>query len=792
MRKLYPTQPWTPRFPDTQKSPSSSYNNERDESLPISSGNILNFFAKFRKLLVDVSIIALFFSILILLIIEFNREEIILEAIEIPVEIEKTGYSGKVVAEKLLDEARKIEIEINEKSKGYVWPVGLSNISELYAQVQSPEIQVPGTNFTFKTLIRFLRHELGLKANYIRGEVTVENNAINLTLRSMLEKKIPAITISTNQGDLSQLIQEQGGEALLKISKPSILLIRTLYEFSSSDRVENGLPDQKLNELINYCKNNPPSTDNILALKISALRFMLLKKYENALSEYNKFNNPDLFDADTYNDWGFVLSKLNREGQAIEKFQKAVKLDPQNALVYNNWGASLISLHRPQEGISKLQEAIKFDPNSPMPYANWGTALLNLKRPDEAIIKYQKAIEIDPNAAEPYSSWGGALVNLNRLGEANEKLKKAIELDPNSAETYVNLGALLTNLGQFDEAIEKLNTAISLNPNFAAAYQNLGAALNNLKRPNEAIEKLQKAFELNPELVETFISWGHALIQLNRPSEAIIKLKQAIQLDPNLATAYFNLGLAFHSSKRQEVIRLARKFEDEENTIFLNPLKELKFLAELQHENDKWKKAELPHWYDPYNNYVGLIKAKLVFANADQLVKKRVDLIAWRIYLGANDHILNGDINQWSIANLDLNQQEEAMAMYQRAISIEPKIAPAYYVWGLLLKELGYPEEAAVAKFSKAIETDPTLTAAYVELGRSLLRLGHPELAKVYSYKAYELDPKLTSASQLWWQSYSSLMANSTKLKQLIEKQDKRNLRDFSQEIKSFQQNTRH
>ena len=59
-------------------------------------------------------------------------------------------------------------------------------------------------------------------------------------------------------------------------------------------------------------------------------------------------------------------------------------------------------------------------------------------------------------------------------------------------------------------------------------------------------------------------------------------------------------------------------------------------------------------------------------------------------------------------AKAELKEYSEAIADYDKAIELDPKLAPAYYNRGITYRELGKEEEAK-KDFKKAQELDPTL-----------------------------------------------------------------------------------
>jgi superkiller protein 3 len=96
------------------------------------------------------------------------------------------------------------------------------------------------------------------------------------------------------------------------------------------------------------------------------------------------------------------LFRLERYGEALEKYRKAIELDPKYAVAYFGWGYAWQKRERYAEAIKKYRKAIElFLMCAPI---HWGMALHSLNRYQDAMTKYQKAIELDSKYALAYST----------------------------------------------------------------------------------------------------------------------------------------------------------------------------------------------------------------------------------------------------------------------------------------------------------------------------------------------------------------------------------------------------
>jgi protein O-mannosyl-transferase len=118
------------------------------------------------------------------------------------------------------------------------------------------------------------------------------------------------------------------------------------------------------------------------------------------------------------------------------------------------------------------------------------------------------------------------------------------------------------------------------------------------------------------------------------------------------------------------------------------------------------------------------------YANAETL---------WRTTVAANPTCYLGWENLGNIS-FGRGQVDEAMADFQKALSIRPDYAEGHNDLGLALSRKGLPDEA-IAHFQKAVELRPGLWEAYINLGNALAQRGQSEEAIAQYRFALRLQP---------------------------------------------------
>jgi tetratricopeptide (TPR) repeat protein len=108
------------------------------------------------------------------------------------------------------------------------------------------------------------------------------------------------------------------------------------------------------------------------------------------------------------------------------------------------------------------------------------------------------------------------------------------------------------------------------------------------------------------------------------------------------------------------------------------------------------------------------------------------------------------------LAYSDLNQFQEAIKDYTKAVEIDPELAQAYYNRGLAYSDLNQFQQA-INDYTKAIEIDPEDASAYSNRGNAYSSLNQFQDAIKDYTKAIEIDPELAQAYSNRGLAYSDL-----------------------------------
>jgi tetratricopeptide (TPR) repeat protein len=147
---------------------------------------------------------------------------------------------------------------------------------------------------------------------------------------------------------------------------------------------------------------------------------------------------------------------------ALEHYTKAAAIDKTYAASYNQIGYLQSRLGQYGDAEQAFKQYIALRPTSPNPYDSYAELLLKTGRYDESIAQYQKALEKDPGFVSAYTGIGSNYVFKGDYAKARESYQRAFEQSPN---VDGKSGALFwrtvsyVHEGKVDEALKSLEDA---------------------------------------------------------------------------------------------------------------------------------------------------------------------------------------------------------------------------------------------------------------------------------------------------------------------------------------------
>ena len=275
-----------------------------------------------------------------------------------------------------------------------------------------------------------------------------------------------------------------------------------------------------------------------------------------------------------------------------------------------------------------------------------------------------------------------------------------------AGSTAVVLCMVLTRqqLGHWKDSEALFRHALAVTENNHIAHNNLGGALASKGQTDEAIRQYREAIRLKPNYAEARHNLGNALLSKGRTDEAIRQYEEAIRLKSDYADAHNDLGVAV--GEKGQADEAIRRYQE---AIRLKPS------YALAHFNLGVALAEKGQTDEAIRQYQEAIRLKPDFAEA---------------------HNNLGYLNAEHGGNLD-----QARAMIEKAVKLEPKKAAFLDTMGWVLLKLNRPREALDYLLQAIENSDQPDASFYDHLGDIYAALNQREKAAEAWRKSLSVEP---------------------------------------------------
>ena len=322
--------------------------------------------------------------------------------------------------------------------------------------------------------------------------------------------------------------------------------------------------------------------------------------------------------------------------------------------------------------------------------------------------------------------------NLGQVDEGQAILQQAQATNPDEPAIPIALALGYRTLGVATEidantrmALTMLNNWLQTEPEDTNALFDRGLVYQIRRRYEEAAQDYQAVLERNPEFYIAYIQLGVVTYELGELDKAVEAIEAGIELaeksDTNPTAAYLELGRIYQRagdldlaqdaywqavSRNTHVDRIYLYYAEfiEEQGEFDAALWAYKQMVEVS-INKGWAYGELAGFYQRR----GILNQALM--NYERAIDNNQDDPLLYVYL-AETHF-------------QLGHQEEALTAFEQAIALNEAISiyTVYALYGSVLYQLEEFEEA-VRMYQKAIEIEPLDANVWLNLGQTFTQLG--------------------------------------------------------------------
>jgi tetratricopeptide (TPR) repeat protein len=406
------------------------------------------------------------------------------------------------------------------------------------------------------------------------------------------------------------------------------------------------------------------------------------------------------------------LEKTGRHKDALGSFLKAREIDPQRVEIGIGTGVSLLYLKRFPEALAAFEACLTTHPEDGAALFGRAFALHSAARHAEAEAAYLEALKRAPEQRETLVNLIGLSAAQGKDAATREYCGKLLALEPDSKVALEALVTLDLAQGNFATAYAQAERLTRLAPDSFEAWFNFGVACQGGKRLEHGVAAFAKAARIRPKSFEALQSLGQAMQGRGDFAGAKSAYESALKISPNHPAVLWNLVVvAEKNGNTSEAERLcellASKAPKSEAALFR--------LGALRYERGDYSgsveafrgclKAR-PDWPAAQLNFgLALWKA----GNRNE-ARQMLESLEAAPYAADARHFL-------ATVAAEREDYQGALGYYKGLAEGGERSAELFYNTGLILQNLGSPEEAA-KQYHEAIAVKPDLAEAIQALAQ--------------------------------------------------------------------------
>lgn len=456
------------------------------------------------SLLLRLGTLALIVLLIVLLWRLIRSDGYVIDAFTVPKALDEAGFQGPVVARMTQDEFVRVK-DIAASIKADSVQMQNDDTPEL-------NVAVMGFGVSLRNIAFQLRELFGRPNKTIRGEITLADSSLSMTLR-MTDFQPLVLSASLRQGmrPALQKLLRQAGEHILGNYDPYRLAIY----YNREMRLEEG---------------------------IRVVGDMLVRRPEERHWAYLA--------------WGALLEGKGEKEEAFKKFELSVAAKPDFALPWMRQAWTLQKLERIEEAIPKAERAIELAPAEPSYWNSYAGMLNTVKRYDEADRAWARVSELagwsqgwQMNWAEAKLERGDAEGGKKILQELMDKTES--DLVKASARAFI---AFADN--DMRAASEAIKEAAALDPNSGFVIRMAQRAYMMEGNPAKAVE-LGTRIRFNSQNLEQkqgILNFNAmAFNAMGQHDSAFAQVRRAIMVDSTIGYPYSTLAETYAFVGRKDL-----------------------------------------------------------------------------------------------------------------------------------------------------------------------------------------------------------------------------------------------
>jgi len=275
---------------------------------------VFTFITPFRKWFVDILVVAIGVVFVVSAFLELQNTTPVMDPISVPKSLVDRGYSGDVMAARLIDSARDIELKTSASKKG-------NSAAATTRFTPALDVTVPGSGVSLAIVVEAVKRLFGRQAQRIGGEILTDGSGSNPGYRMTVRISRPPWAFTTENNVSIDAVIKSSAEQLTGVMRPCAFAALLLDRGGARDDIDR---------LIDACQRSGDDLD--WAHNLKGLRLYRDGKYGEAIAEFRmaidlmpSYRSAllNVFDAQCMKD-----GKKDGTTAAIEAYRKAQAANP--------------------------------------------------------------------------------------------------------------------------------------------------------------------------------------------------------------------------------------------------------------------------------------------------------------------------------------------------------------------------------------------------------------------------------------------------------------------------------
>jgi tetratricopeptide (TPR) repeat protein len=226
--------------------------------------------------------------------------------------------------------------------------------------------------------------------------------------------------------------------------------------------------------------------------------------FDQAISEFKKIPPESNLFVDSRRSIALVLSKQNRNAEAIRILEESIQAKPNDGDLYLILSAFFEKENQSEKALSALKRGLDQNKDNIEIHFQLGALYDKLGDVDKMIAEMKEILRLNPDYADALNYLGYSYADRGiHLEEALELVQKAMTLKPRMGYITDSLGWVYYKLGDYERALTELKKADELTPDDPIITEHLADSYFKLSRIGKAVELYKKALKLDPKPDQT-------------------------------------------------------------------------------------------------------------------------------------------------------------------------------------------------------------------------------------------------------------------------------------------------